>query len=257
MAISDKLQELLDIKQDIKVAIENKGVDLTGVNFGGYAGKIDEITGGTTGVVKLTQAEYDALSVYDDNTYYLISDINKIYKGTTLLYEEVLPSSIALFYGGMTTQTVINADLDDLSTLNTSDNYGDTIWSIAADDTYIYVGGSTTQTVRKYIKSDLSYVGESPSYGSIIRTIAIDDTYIYAGGQATFPKVKKYLKSDLSYVGESPSHGGIIRTIAIDDTYIYVGGQTVPKVRKYLKSDLSYIGESANYGGSIYSIAIG
>lgn len=43
MAISDKLQDLIDIKQDIKEAIENKGVDLTGVDFGGYAGKIDEI----------------------------------------------------------------------------------------------------------------------------------------------------------------------------------------------------------------------
>ena len=46
MAISDKLQELLDIKQDIKVAIENKGVALTGVEFGGYANKILDISGG-------------------------------------------------------------------------------------------------------------------------------------------------------------------------------------------------------------------
>ena len=43
MAISDKLQDLIDIKQDIKEAIENKGADLTGVDFGGYAEKIDEI----------------------------------------------------------------------------------------------------------------------------------------------------------------------------------------------------------------------
>ena len=44
---ADKLQDLIDIKQDIKEAIENKGVDLTGVEFDGYAGKIDEIeTGG-------------------------------------------------------------------------------------------------------------------------------------------------------------------------------------------------------------------
>ena len=50
MAISDKLQDLIDIKQDIKVAIENKGGDLTGVAFDGYAGKIDEIpTGGAGG----------------------------------------------------------------------------------------------------------------------------------------------------------------------------------------------------------------
>ena len=128
MAISDKLQELLDIKQDIKEAIENKYVDMTDVDFGSYAEKIDEIplpkeeqevtvdgfifqsgdvvvtpsTGkvmtkvtvvkdnnlvpenivkdvnifGVVGTVKtaveLTQAQYDALSVYDNNTYYLI-----------------------------------------------------------------------------------------------------------------------------------------------------------------------------------------
>ena len=68
MAISDKLQELLDIKQDIKVAIENKDVDMTGVDFSGYAGKIDMLPS----VVELTQAQYDALSVYDENTYYII-----------------------------------------------------------------------------------------------------------------------------------------------------------------------------------------
>ncbi len=68
MAISDKLQELLDIKQDIKTAIENKGVDLTDVEFGVYAEKIDLLPA----VVELTQAQYDALSVYDNNTYYLI-----------------------------------------------------------------------------------------------------------------------------------------------------------------------------------------
>ena len=65
---ADKLQDLIDIKQDIKEAIENKGADLTGVDFGGYAGKIDLLPA----VVEMTQAQYDALPVYDDNTYYLI-----------------------------------------------------------------------------------------------------------------------------------------------------------------------------------------
>ena len=57
MAISDKLQDLIDIKQDIKVAIENKDVDMTGVDFGGYAVKIELLPA----VVELTQAQYDAL----------------------------------------------------------------------------------------------------------------------------------------------------------------------------------------------------
>ena len=68
MATSDKLQDLIEIKQDIKEAIENKGADLTGVDFGGYAGKIDTLPA----VVELTQEEYDELESYDNNTYYLI-----------------------------------------------------------------------------------------------------------------------------------------------------------------------------------------
>ena len=74
------------------------------------------------------------------------SDIQKIYKGTTLLYEKVLPPSISLFYGGSSPNTIIKADLDDLSTLNTSVWYGGNIQSIAVDDTHIYVGGATQKS---------------------------------------------------------------------------------------------------------------
>ena len=179
------------------------------------------------------------------HTYYIRYSLVKL---AELLYEKV-------FYGGASSNTVIKADLDDLSTLNTSPSYGGTIYSIAVDDTHIYVGGATTQKVRKYLKSDLSYVGETPSYGGEIRAIAVDDTYIYVGGVTT-RTVRKYLKSNLSYVGESPSYGGDIYSIAVDDTYVYVGGQTTQTVRKYLKSDLSYVGETPDYGGTIYSIAI-
>ena len=68
MSVADKLLQVNQVKQDIKVAIENKGVDMAVVAFGGYAGKIDVLPA----VVELTQAQYDALSVYDNNTYYLI-----------------------------------------------------------------------------------------------------------------------------------------------------------------------------------------
>ena len=104
------------------------------------------------------------------------SDIQKIYKGTTLLYEKVLSQPPALFYGGSSQFTVVKADLDNLSTLNTSVSYGNRIHAIAVDDTYIYVGGYTTRTVKKYLKSDLTYIGESPSYGFSLISIALDDT---------------------------------------------------------------------------------
>ena len=46
MTTVEKLNNLISIKQDIKTAIENKGVDMTGVSFLGYAGKIGEIVSG-------------------------------------------------------------------------------------------------------------------------------------------------------------------------------------------------------------------
>lgn len=42
--IAENLQEIIDIKSDIKTAIENKGVDMTNTTFGEYASKIGEIT---------------------------------------------------------------------------------------------------------------------------------------------------------------------------------------------------------------------
>ena len=66
--LTDNLTALIGVKNNIKDAIENKGVDMTGVPFTEYHEKIDVLPA----VVELTQAQYDALSVYDDNTYYLI-----------------------------------------------------------------------------------------------------------------------------------------------------------------------------------------
>ena len=73
MSVADKLLQLNQVKQDIKTALENKGVDLTGVDFGGYAGKIDELPA----VVELTQAQYDALSTTE-----LVWGLPKIVTGT-------------------------------------------------------------------------------------------------------------------------------------------------------------------------------
>ena len=42
----DNLNIIESVKTDIKAALENKGVDMTGVSFPGYASKIGEISGG-------------------------------------------------------------------------------------------------------------------------------------------------------------------------------------------------------------------
>lgn len=94
MAISDKLQELLDIKQDIKVALENNGVDLTDVDFSGYAEKIGEIqTGG--GSVNYKSLSFNDIKVLSwrsygnsaSNRYYLKPGTRTVTKSAaTLLY---------------------------------------------------------------------------------------------------------------------------------------------------------------------------
>ena len=57
----DNLNLINSYKSEIKSAIENKGVDMTGVSFGSYAEKIGEIT--TTFIT-------ETLSVTQNNTYY-------------------------------------------------------------------------------------------------------------------------------------------------------------------------------------------
>ena len=45
MSVADKLLQLNQVKQDIKEAIEMRGIDLTGVAFTEYANKILDISG--------------------------------------------------------------------------------------------------------------------------------------------------------------------------------------------------------------------
>ena len=64
----DNLNTIESIKTDIKTALENKGVDMTGISFPGYASKIGEISGGggwdqksfTEGVAKIINLDNSA-----------------------------------------------------------------------------------------------------------------------------------------------------------------------------------------------------
>ena len=64
----DNLNTIVSIKSDIKSAIENKGVDMTGVSFGSYADKIGEISGGG-GVNPSGTLEISENGVYDVYSY--------------------------------------------------------------------------------------------------------------------------------------------------------------------------------------------
>lgn len=60
--LTDNLNLIASIKSDIKSAIENKGVDMTGVSFPGYPAAISQISGGGGAVIK-------ALQITSNGTY--------------------------------------------------------------------------------------------------------------------------------------------------------------------------------------------
>ena len=61
--LTDNLNLIVSIKSDIKSAIENKGVDMTGVSFPDYASKIGEISGGGGSAV------IEGLTITSNGTY--------------------------------------------------------------------------------------------------------------------------------------------------------------------------------------------
>ena len=106
----DNLNTIESVKTDIKSAIENKGVDMTGVSFPGYASKIGEISGGggwdqksvTEGMAEIinldNSASFVASSAFQNNTNiqtvnlpYATTVGNNAFKGCYSLSQVSLP----------------------------------------------------------------------------------------------------------------------------------------------------------------------
>ena len=106
----DNLNTIESIKTDIKAAIENKGVDMTGVSFPGYASKIGEISGGggwdqksiTEGNVEITNidnyASFVASNAFNGNKNiktvnlpYATTVYNNAFNGCSSLSQVSLP----------------------------------------------------------------------------------------------------------------------------------------------------------------------
>jgi hypothetical protein len=77
MSISDKIIQLNQVKQDIKQAIEMKGIPMTNVAFTEYANKIADISGGGGGGGDFPTISYDEIE-YFGWSYYMFSRSNVI-----------------------------------------------------------------------------------------------------------------------------------------------------------------------------------
>ena len=81
--IAENLQKIVDIKQDIKTAIENKGVDMTNTPFSEYSTKIDEITtGGGSGKIDVAATGIK----FGHSTFAEIPDLYNFESATDMSY---------------------------------------------------------------------------------------------------------------------------------------------------------------------------
>ena len=148
---------------------------------------------------------------------------------------------------------IIPTDLSKISEID----YGQPIFALATDGTYIYCAGhSYNGKVWKIDPSNMSKIAESADYGGMIYALTILGNYIYCGG-ATTNKVWKIKISDMVKVAESADYGGDILSLTTDGTYIYCGGYasgTLRRVWKIDPSNMSKIAESVDCGANINAL---
>lgn len=91
--IAENLQTIIDIKQDIKTAIENKGVDMTNTPFTEYSTKIDEIS---------SESIFETINITQNGIYTPTDGIdgyNEIYVNITTPTEVLMfPNGVKLAY---------------------------------------------------------------------------------------------------------------------------------------------------------------
>ena len=87
--IAENLQTIQNIKQDIKTAIENKGVDMTNTPFTEYSTKIDEIS---------SESIFETINITQNGIYTPTDGIdgyNEIYVNITT------PTEVLMFPNGV------------------------------------------------------------------------------------------------------------------------------------------------------------
>lgn len=89
--VAENLQAIIDIKSDIKTAIENKGVDMSNTTFSNYANKIGEISGGVgkidVGAMGLKFGNSTFTTIPDVFDFSNITDVSGMFNGCKNLLE--------------------------------------------------------------------------------------------------------------------------------------------------------------------------
>ena len=80
--VAENLQTIIDIKSDIKTAIENKGITVGDTSFSEYAGKIDSISQNVSSWTLPTGVRFQGTTVTEMPKIYY----DNLYSGAQLFY---------------------------------------------------------------------------------------------------------------------------------------------------------------------------
>jgi hypothetical protein len=286
---AQKLQAILDSKEDIRQAINDKGVPVsTGDPLDTYADKINQISGGGSIPV------YSNWVVQDENgTKYQIHNGYDWYTNPTpnLSY---LPFNEWIINNEATETVVINNAVivgDKIfngpnSSFNHSyiplirrygANYvGASIGDLKFNNGFIYLRhvSANNGRVHRHTESDLTFIGQSANYSSIgiLSDFAVDNSFIYMVGingtnitTGAQSNIRKIHEGNFQFVGFSGAYGANIGVININNGNIFIGGRNnatngVRNLKKYSSATLTLLASATrqydpSFGVSINTIA--
>lgn len=254
--ISDKLNIISNAKDDIKTAIENKGVSVGEVGIQDYASKIDEIIGSEvypTLQEKTVVPTNEVQEVTPDEGIYGLSKVTV--DKVNLQNKTVTPSSSEQIvkadseYNGLN-EVVVNGD-DNLISENIVE--GKTIFGV---DGTAKTGGGGTPVEKGLIMSEYNSDGK-PIKGEIIGMTEIPNNLFYSsfGNSGYFNEIGKNLtiSNNLTKIGTNGFYGcTTIYWSEIPDSIIELGSSCFYNCMNLtlskLPDSITKIGGSAFYG---------
>ena len=163
----DNLNTIESIKTDIKAAIENKGVDMTGISFPGYASKIGEISGGGTvgwDQKSFTEGTIEIINLDNSASFVASSafDGNKTIQTVNLPYATIVRN-----YAFRSCTSLTQVNLPMCSYISGSAFYGCTSLTQVSLPMCSYIGIRAFQSCISLTQVSLpmcSYIGSSAFY---------------------------------------------------------------------------------------------
>ena len=197
--IAENLQTIIDIKQDIKTAIENKGVTVGDSSFSEYSTKIDEITTGggdtTTYSYKTPTADVEGLKAlgWDDESIGYFRDNNLCYdwqkdnyivtEGNKELYGVVTKDNISTYKSDPNFVYCPMIDTSNVTSMVNKFYYCSSLQSIPLLDTSnvtnmyrMFYNCLTLQSIPQFDTSNVTNMEHMFAYCSQLTTIPTLDT---------------------------------------------------------------------------------